>query len=342
MGGHVYVCPDCHEPEYRYHSCQNRHCPKCMNDRTEKWLEKQKALLLPTHYHLVTFTLPEEFRPVARSNQKIMYRTLFRASAESLKKIAADERYVGGMIGMTGVLHTWRRDLLYHPHVHYIVPGGGYDKMKNQWHPAGLKFLVPVTALSMIFRAKFRDELKKTGLFDKIPGQAWKKSWVVHSKAVGDGEHAFEYIAPYVYRVAISNNRIMKFENGMVTFRYKDSKSKRWKYRTLPALEFIRRYWRHVLPKGFMKVRSFGFLSSAHRKTLIKIRAQLVALIILLLNPLTEPYEAGAEKETGEIEETMVCRHCGGKLIKSHKINRRKRGPPNILRAQICDGGKRS
>ena len=206
MGGHVYQCLDCHETQYRYHSCQNRHCPKCMNDRAEKWLEKQKALLLPANYHFLTFTLPEELRAVARSNQKTIYRILFKASSESLKKLAADERYAGGMIGMTGVLHTWRRDMLYHPHVHYIVPGGGYDTENNQWRPASAKFFVPVLALSIILRAKFRDEMKKAGLTDKVPEAIWKKDWVVHSKPAGDGKHALkskktELLRPFLFQI---------------------------------------------------------------------------------------------------------------------------------------------
>jgi hypothetical protein len=338
MGGHVYQCLDCHETQYRYHSCQNRHCPKCMNDRAEKWLEKQKSLLLPTHYHFLTFTLPEELRAIARSNQKTVYRILFKTSSESLKKLAADERHAGGMIGMTGVLHTWRRDMLYHPHVHYIVPGGGYDTENNRWRPASAKFFVPVLALSIIFRAKFRDELKKAGLTDKVPEAVWKKDWVVHSKPVGDGKHALEYIAPYVYRVAISNNRIEKFDNGLVTFRFKDSKTKQWKHRTISATEFIRRFLQHVLPRGFMKIRTFGFLSSVHRKTLTKIRTFLSAVIILLLNPLAEPNDADIEQTTGESDTPITCRHCGGKLLKCDIIPRRKRGPPNILIAELCYG----
>jgi hypothetical protein len=169
MGGHVYVCEDCGQPQYSYHSCQNRHCPKCMNDRTEKWLEKQKESLLPTPYFLITFTFPRELRNVTRSNQKLMYTILFRCSADSLKKLAADYRFVGAMIGFTSVLHTWRRDMLYHPHVHCIVPAGGYDTARNQWNPSNKKFFVPVEALSVIFRAKVRDELKKTDHFGRIP-----------------------------------------------------------------------------------------------------------------------------------------------------------------------------
>jgi len=328
MGGHVFVCENCHEKQYSYHSCQNRHCPKCMNDRTEKWLKKQKESLLPTGYFLITFTLPEELRKIAISNQKLMYNILFHCSAASLKKLAADNRFVGGMIGFTSVLHTWRRDMLYHPHVHCIVPAGGYDIERNKWNPSSENFFVPVLALSKIFRAKVRDELKKTDLFDQITGSVWKKDWVVHSKPVGDGTHVLEYAAPYIYRVAISNNRIISIKEGMVTFRYKESGSNKWKTTTIHALEFIRRFLQHVLPKGFIKVRRYGFLSPSYKDTFNKIQTLLTWMIILLMNPLN-PGNASNDNETG-IKETVIkkCPHCGGKLVLIETIKRKGRSPP--------------
>ena len=324
MDGQVYLCEDCGEMHYSYHSCQNRHCPKCMNDRTDIWLEKQRELLIPTHYHLSTFTLPEELRNVTRSNQKLIYGILFRTSAAAMKKLAADPRFVGGLIGMMGVLHTWTRANLYHPHVHYIVPGGGFDIETGTWKPSSEKFLVPVKALSVIFRAKFRDELKKTDLYDSVDPAVWHKDWVVHSKPVGNAESALKYLAPYVYRVAISNNRIVKLENDQVTFRYRESDTGKWKLETLPAMEFIRRFLQHVLPKGFIKIRYYGFLSPKHKDTLCRIKYLLGALFVLLLN-----HSQACLDTEKPVQNQRTCPTCGGKLILIGKISSYdSRGPP--------------
>lgn len=222
LGGEVYLCKKCDHYRFSYHSCKNRHCPKCGNDQANQWLEEQKELLLPVSHFLVTFTLPEELRRLARSNQKALYDILFRASADAIQKLAPDDRFVGGQVGMVGVLHTWTRGLIYHPHVHYVVTGGGLTET-GHWKSSRQDFLLPVRALSRIFRAKSRDLLKKTGLFDQVDRRVWKKEWVVHSKPVGTGEAAFKYLAPYIFRVAISNKRIVMLEHGRVTFKYKDS-----------------------------------------------------------------------------------------------------------------------
>ncbi len=169
---------------------------------------------------MVTFTLPDELRAIARSNQKLIYNILFRASSAALQQLAQDPRFVGGSLGMVGVLHTWTRQLLYHPHVHYIVTGGGLTD-DRRWCAARKDFLVPVKALSPIFRAKFRDQLKKTNLFAAAAARVWRKDWVVHSQPVGSGTQAFQYLAPYIFRVAISNNRLEKLHHGHVTFSYK-------------------------------------------------------------------------------------------------------------------------
>ena len=218
LGGHVYFCEKCGENHYSYHSCKNRHCPKCQNDSANEWLQKQQELLLTGTHFMNTWTLPDSLRQLARNNQKIMYNILFKASAATLQKLALDPRYVGGEIGMMGVLHTWRRDIGYHPHIHYIISAGGLSPDGTQWLFAGKNFLLPVKALSIIFRAKFRDELKKTKLFNAVPADTWKKDLVVHSKPVGSGIHAFKYLAPYIFRIAISNKRILKLQDGMVTF----------------------------------------------------------------------------------------------------------------------------
>src|SRR5437899_369428 len=168
LGGQVYYCNQCQTERYSYHSCQNRHCPKCQNDQANEWLQAQQQLLLPVPHFLVTFTLPEELRAVARSNQKTIYHLLFGAASQALLKLAQDPRFVGARLGLVGVLHTWTRQLIYHPHLHYIVTGGGLTD-DGHWRTARKDFLVPVKALSPIFRAKFRDHLKNTDLFAAVP-----------------------------------------------------------------------------------------------------------------------------------------------------------------------------
>ena len=276
LGGEVYLCNNCNQLRYSYHSCKNRHCPKCQNDQANCWLEEQKNLLLPVTYFMVTVTLPEELRAVARSNQKIVYNILFRASSQALQKLALDPRFVGGRIGMVGVLHTWTRDLQYHPHVHYIVAGGGLTD-DGHWMSSRDEFLVHVKPLGIIFRAKFRDQLKKAGLFNQVDNRVWKRDWVVHSEPVGNGQAAFKYLTPYVFRVAISNNRILSLIDGMVTFQYKDSATDQVKTSTVTAEEFIRRFLQHVLPKHFVKVRFYGLLSPGNRHLLNKARKLLGA-----------------------------------------------------------------
>jgi hypothetical protein len=270
MGGHLYCCenPDCEHLLYAYHSCGNRSCPKCGQNKTQRWIEKQHTLLLPTHYFLVTVTLPAKLRPIARSNQKLVYDLLFTSSAAALQKLAKDPRFVGGDIGMMGGLHTWRRDMAYHPHVHFIVPGGGLSPDRSKWLPSNTDFFLPVEALSPIFRAKFRDALKKTNLFDSVPKDVWQKDWVVHCESVGNGIRALKYLAPYIYRVAITNNRIEKLQNGMVTFRFKNSDTDQWETSIVPVFEFIHRFLQHVLPKNFIKIRYYGFMAPNKRNLL--------------------------------------------------------------------------
>jgi hypothetical protein len=280
MGGHVYHCQDCDEDLYSYHSCKNRHCPKCQNGTAEEWLHRQKDLLLPVPYFMVTFTLPAGLRHLARSNQKLVYNLLFRASAAAAQQLARDPRFVGGQIGMVGVLHTWTRDLSYHPHVHYLVPAGGMSKDGRTWLPARKDFLVPVKPLSILFRAKFRDALKKTDLFALVPNETWQQDWVVHCQPVGNGMAALKYLAPYIFRVAISNNRILKLEDGRVTFRYTASGTGKTRHCTVTGEEFIRRFLQHVLPKGFIKVRYYGLFSSGNRHRLRQARKLLGDLAI--------------------------------------------------------------
>ena len=233
LGGHVYHCDVCEKTHYQYHSCQNRHCPQCQHNQGQQWLERQQAALLPVPYFMVTFTIPSGLHEIARAHQKTVYNILFRSSAAALQELAWDPRYVGGQIGMVGVLHTWGRKLNYHPHVHYLVPAGGLSADGENWLSARGNFLIPVKALSILFRAKFRDALKEAGLFDQVPAQVWQKDWVTHCKPVGKGEGALKYLAPYIFRVAIGNRRILKVNDGKVTFRYRESDTGTWRTCTL-------------------------------------------------------------------------------------------------------------
>jgi hypothetical protein len=288
LGGQLYYCDNCKEQRYRYHSCKNRHCPKCQNQQANEWLKEQSELLLPTHHFLVTFTLPAELRALARSHQKTIYNLLFRASAAALQSLAQDPRFVGARLGMVGVLHTWTRQLLYHPHVHYLVTGGGLSD-DGRWRSSRKDFLVPVKALSPIFRAKFRDELKKTELFSLVDSHVWRKDWVVHSEPVGSGAAAFKYLAPYIFRVALSNGRLCSLHNGQVTFAYKESATDQPRRCTLTAQEFIRRFLQHVLPNRFIKVRYYGLLSPAQRQRLRQARQLLMAASHKLKSQLIRP-----------------------------------------------------
>ena len=316
LGGQLYCCenPDCEHFVYAYHSCGNRSCPKCGQDKTQRWIEKQHNLLLSTHYFLVTLTLPCQLRPVARSNQKVIYDLLFKSSAAALQKLAKDPRFVGGNIGMMGGLHTWRRDMGYHPHVHFIVPGGGLSPDRSKWLPSDDEFFVPVEALSPIFRAKFRDALKKTDLFDSVDKDVWQKDWVVHCKPVGNGISALKYLAPYVHRVAITNNRIEKLENGKVTFRFKNSDTDQWETSTVPVFDFIHRFLQHVLPKGFIKIRYYGFMAPNKRN--------LLAVVQYLLG------DTGISEATPTGDNQYICPHCGAKLFWVKPLPKSARAPP--------------
>jgi hypothetical protein len=316
MGGHLYCCenPDCQHVVYAYHSCGNRSCPKCGQDKTRRWIQKQHNRLLPTPYFLVTFTLPGELRATARSNQKRVYDLLFKSSAAALQKLAQDQRFLGGDIGMMGGLHTWQRNMGYHPHVHFIVPAGGLSPDRSQWLAADTDFFVPVKALSTIFRAKFRDAFKKTDLFNSVAPELWQKDWVVHCKPVGNGQHALKYLAPYVYRTAITNNRIEKLQNDQVTFRFKNSHTDLWQTTTLPAIEFIHRFLQHVLPKGFVKIRYYGFMAP-NKKNLLAVAKYLLGNIAV-------------SKLTAPIVKQYICPHCGAKLLWVEALPKETRAPP--------------
>ncbi|HKB35137.1 MAG TPA: transposase, partial [Gemmataceae bacterium] len=248
LGLVVYRCECCGQVQAMGRSCGDRHCPACQRDKADAWLEHQTARLLPCPYFLVTFTLPAALRDVARGHQRVVYSALFQASSDALRRLAADPKFVGtDRIGFFGVLHTWGRTLEYHPHVHYVVPGGGVSPDGSRWLPSRADFFVPVKALSILFRARFRELLGRAGLLDQVDPAVWTRDWVVHSQAAGDGRQSLRYLAPYVFRVAIGDHRIVSCGDGRVTFRYRRVGSNRPRTMTLDALEFLRRFLQHVL-----------------------------------------------------------------------------------------------
>ena len=322
LGGKTYYCEPCDEYRYSYHSCKNRACPKCGNDDATKWLTAQNALLLPVPYFLVTSTLPVQLRPVARRNQKLIYGLLLRCTAEAIQKLARDPEWVGGDIGLLAVLQTWKRNMDYHVHTHFVVPGGGLSPDGERWLPAQRDFLMPAKAVATILRAKFRDALKKLpGLFKQVPGKAWHTDWVVDIEPVGKGKTALKYLAPYIFRVAISNKRIVRFKEGKVTFRYQDNKDN-WHTPTLKAEKFISRFLQHVLPRRFVKVRYYGFFSPRKRQVLKTIKE-----LFGLFKSEAEKTDSGGCLAV-EVR-VMCCPECGGKMLFIKKIKPdRWRAPP--------------
>lgn len=313
LGGMVYHCQKCNEYEYKYHSCRNRNCPLCQHERTQRWLDQQVGLLLPVNYFLLTFTLPAGLRAVARANQKVVYDLFFRVTAEASQELAKDPHYVGGALALMGVLQTWTRNMAYHPHIHYLVPGGGVSAI-GEWLPARWrKFLFPVKALSKLVCGKFRQALRKAGLETDVPESVWQQDWVVHCKPAGNGQTVLKYLAPYVFHVAISNRRLLKLEDGgdmahsQVTFSYRTNDSGESKTMMLAVDAFLNRFLQHVLPKGFVKVRYFGFLASSQRKLLTALRQRLEPECPTASEPTAQKEQITAENET---QSAILCPKC--------------------------------
>ncbi len=303
FGQHSFSCDGCGESHYADSSCGNRHCPTCQAGKSDEWLKKQLEKVLPVNYFLITFTVPEELRRPIRSNQKTCYSALFKAGSDAIKKLAKDERHIGcHTAGLTGILHTWTRQLEYHPHVHFIVPGGGLSKDGTEWKASGNDFYIPNRPLSVIYRAKFMELLTKEGI--EVPPCVWDPDWVVDVRHVGSGREALNYIGRYVFRVAIAPRRILNVSDTHVLFEYKPSGSKVWKKMSLKILEFMRRYLQHVLPHGFTKVRHFGFLASNCRVSLERIRELICALYEILVDLLPE-------KKPPQ-RKPWKCKTCGG------------------------------
>jgi hypothetical protein len=343
----MYHCPHCDTVRYRYHSCRNRHCPTCQHDATQTWLRRHADLLLPVPYFLVTFTLPAALRPVARRAPRPLYDLLFRTSAAALQELAQDPRFLGGRIGMLGVLHTWTRDLRYHPHVHYLVPALALAPDGETWLVGRRSFLVHAKPLARLFQAKFRAAYARLPHAPPIPATTWQQPWVVDCRPVGNGVTALRYLAPYIFRIALSNNRLDGVQDDQVTFRYRDAATGTMQRCTLPVMTFLDRFLAHVLPKGFVKVRSYGLLRVGNRQQLRHARAVLMATAAVPTPDLEPP---GA----GPITDPDACPQCGQPMQLVQAIPRTLlgsdnqddappttiRGPPRIperARSMRCD-----
>ena len=286
MGGHVDCCDRCGHLEISYNSCRNRHCPKCLASAPTKWLSDRESDLLPVDYFHVVFTIPREIATIALQNKRIVYNILFRSASETLRQVAADPKHLGAEIGFLAVLHTWGQNLEHHPHVHCVIPGGGISPDRTEWLRCRQNFFLSVKVLSRLFRGKFlhylleafkKGKLEFHGqLLDLRSDKAFRahlaplytKEWFVFSKApFGGPAQVLKYLARYTHRVAISNRRLVSMNNGNVSFLWKDyANGCRRRVMTLTAVEFIRRFLTHILPKGFMRIRHYGFLANRYRK----------------------------------------------------------------------------
>ncbi len=342
LGGHVEACEDCGHWRIAYNSCRNRHCPKCQGAAARTWLAEREADLLPVGYFHVVFTLPAEVAAVAFHNKAAVYDLLFRTASETMLTIAADPRHLGARIGITAVLHTWGSALTHHPHVHMIVPGGGVALDGERWIPARPAFLLPVRVLAKLFRRLFLTRLLalhdagQLGFFGNIAHLAErraflrhllpvrKKRWIVYAKPPFAGPEAvLAYLSRYTHRVAISNSRLIRFDEAGVTFRYKDYRrngSERQQVMTLSSSEFIRRFLLHTLPKSFHRIRHYGLLASAARKAHLERARQLLGVAPPLADdaPMAPP------------DPRPSCPCCGGHMIIVEMLERlyRPRPPP--------------
>ncbi len=342
LGGHVDGCDDCGYLRVAYNSCRNRHCPKCQAAAARAWLAERKADLLPVGYFHVVFTLPGEIADIAWQNKAAVYDLLFRAASETMMTIAADPRHLGARIGVTAVLHTWGSAMTHHPHVHMIVPGGGISIDGRRWISSRPAFLLPVRVLGALFRRLFLTRLNELHDAGKLVlfgaqadladrrrflrhlAQVKKKRWVVYSKPPFAGPEAvLAYLSLYTHRVAISNGRLIAFDETGVTFRYKDYRrtGARQQVMTLDAREFMRRFLLHVLPHGFHRIRHYGLFASATRKANIARVRELLAAS----TPTPEPIEA-AEPPA----QLPPCPCCGGRMriIETFERWMQPRAPP--------------
>jgi len=277
LGGLLYLCSKCDAEHGVCRSCGDRHCPKCQGYESERWLEKQRQLLLPCEYGFACCTVPAGLREVTRSHQRTVYPILLRAAARAVLEVSGRRRFVGGLTGVMTVLHTWTQVEIYHPHVHLVFPIGGLSKDGDSWiKPRSRTYVVPKNGIAKVFRETVEREFRKVGLYDQVPSRVWRQRWGADVKRVGGGEKVLLYLSRYVFRVAISNERIVAYDGARVSFRFKDQKGNT-QLETLAVDEFIRRFLLHVLPKGFVKVRYYGLWASACRPKLLAARRILEA-----------------------------------------------------------------
>jgi hypothetical protein len=329
LGGQVWRCEQCNAEIFSYHSCGNRSCPKCHTAQTQAWLEHRRAEMLPVPYFHVTVTVPAELREVLRANQRDGYGVLMQASAAAIIELARDPRYVGGTVAVLAVLHTWTQQLNLHPHVHCLVSGGGISEDASTWHPPRRNFLVPIKALAKLVRGKFRALLQRTCPDLIIPDAVWRKPWILNVTAWGNGEQAvLDYLARYVFRIALTNARIVGLDDETVTFQYKERKTGCSRTCRLSGEEFIRRFLQHVLPRGFHKVRYFGLWHPAQRRNAARVRQMLQLqappTADLTQNPAAPPLEPPNVEPVSPIE-PRICPHCQqGQLIFIRTLTRQQ------------------
>jgi Putative transposase/Transposase zinc-binding domain len=325
LGGHLDRCVRCDHRAISYNSCRNRHCPKCLPHARDRWLAARQDELLPVGYHHVVFTLPHDLSWLALQNKKIVYDLLFRASAATLLEVAADTTHLGAAVGFLSVLHTWGQNLLHHPHVHCVIPVGGLSLDGTEWVHPRYRFFLPVKVLSRVFRRKFVAGLRRAFRLGQVsfPGRLrdlidppafraflrrpFRHDWVVYAKPpFGGPVHVLHYLARYTHRVAISNHRIVNVADDQVTFRWKDyAHGSESPLMTVSATEFLRRFFLHVLPRGFVRIRFFGFL--AHRcraRDLLVCRRALASLEPVVIPPIEQATPSAS----------WPCPRCGGTM----------------------------
>jgi hypothetical protein len=323
LGGHLDACLRCGHQAISYNSCRNRHCPKCQAKAREQWLNTRERELLATDYFHVVFTVPHELNVLALENPRVFYDLLFTASAQTLLEIAADPRHLGAEIGAISILHTWGQNLLLHPHVHCVIPAGGLAPDHSRWVRPRYPFFLPVKVLSRVFRGKFCAGLKRRyrrrqlccagpasvlaepKQFHRLLRRLHRQDWVVYAKpAFGGPQKVLRYLGRYTHRIAISNHRLLAFDGQRVTFRWKDyAHGARQRKMTLEGTEFLRRFFLHVLPKGFVRIRHFGFLANRFRNSRLSLCRQLL------------PASFAAAAVLTDVPSNWQCPHCGGPMI---------------------------
>jgi len=335
LGGHIDRCDLCGHEVISYNSCRNRHCPKCQSMEKAEWLKARTEELLPVDYFHIVFTIPKTLNQITLQNKRVVYNILFKAAAKTLQTIATDSKHLGANIGFMVILHTWGQTLLFHPHLHCVIPGGGLSQDENRWINCRKKFFLPVRVLSRLYRRLFvellqkafnQDRLKFCGkishlsdpeLFAQFIKKCFKNEWIVHAKPpFGGAEKVLDYLGRYTHRIAISNNRLLKVKDGKVSFSWRNyRKGNKTQTMTLEAEEFIRRFLLHVLPSGFMRIRYFGFLSNHHRREKLKLCRKLLHVHQAAVNSDLIDWKQRYESLTGK--EVDLCPFCH----KGHLVN---------------------